>query len=412
VSSIPLYTLNTLFLVGVAALLLGILLGGWMVRRPRIWPGNRSLQLREAELEAYRRGLDYVSEGKTDQAIREFSLVARMNPENTDVYVRLGQLYRAKGEAERALRIHESLTVRPEIPLGVKVKALLELAHDCRMLGYRERALSILERAASLDPTNREIYHAMLGLYQETGDWESAYEVQKKIYKMRGGGNGKILSHLKIEEGKVHLEQGRVKEALRCFKTAIALDKKCVEARLLFGDALERQGKNEKAIQAWEKVREADPSFMFLAFERMEKAYFELGRYNSMGEKYLDHLRRHPGDYCTRMALARLYQKKEMYEEAVREFQEVLNHQPTLVEAYRILHQTYLRDRRWQEASEETTRMLEILSAQEKRFGCSHCGYRSVAVFWKCPQCGRWDSVRLVDHGNAEVREDAGHGGG
>ena len=411
-NDIPLYTLNTLLLVGLAALLLGILVGGWRVRSPKIWSVNRSQPIREAELEAYRRGLDYVSEGKIDQAIREFSLVARLNPENTDIYVRLGQLYRSKGEVERALRIHEGLTVRPEIPLGVKVKALLELANDCQTLGYRERSLSILQRASSLDPSNREVYQSMLGLYQETGDWKTAYEIQKKLYKMRGDGNGKVLSHLKIEEGKVYLGEGKLKEALRSFKTAIALDKKCVEARLLFGDALERQGKNEKAIQAWEDVKEADPSFMFLAFERMEKAYFELGRYDHMGEKYLDHLRRHPGDYRTRLALARLYQKKEMYDEAVREFREVLNRHPTLVEAYRILHQTYLEDRRFREASEEVARMLEVLSAHEKHFGCSQCSYRSLVVFWKCPQCGHWDSVKVLDHDSAEELRDAGHGGG
>ena len=71
-----------------------------------------AVRRRQTVMPAYTEGLTLLLEGEKDAAIEKFKQAVIADTNNIDAYLRLGGLYLEKGEIERAIQIHESLTLR------------------------------------------------------------------------------------------------------------------------------------------------------------------------------------------------------------------------------------------------------------------------------------------------------------
>ena len=100
-------------------LLVGILLGIFIGSR-------RNMKISEVSTDdqsAYIRGLQYIISHEPDKAIAEFTKAVQINSGTVEIYLNLGNLFREKGEVERALRIHQSILVRPSLSPEIKSSA-------------------------------------------------------------------------------------------------------------------------------------------------------------------------------------------------------------------------------------------------------------------------------------------------
>src|SRR5699024_9164435 len=61
----------------------------------------------------YLRGIHYLVNDESDQAIESFVRVLEVNDDTVDMHLALGSLFRRQGEVDRALRVHENLVARP-----------------------------------------------------------------------------------------------------------------------------------------------------------------------------------------------------------------------------------------------------------------------------------------------------------
>ena len=59
--------------------------------------------------------INYIIDDETDNAIKELTKLVKMNPELIAIYLAIGNLFRKRGELNRALIVHKSLLARPHI---------------------------------------------------------------------------------------------------------------------------------------------------------------------------------------------------------------------------------------------------------------------------------------------------------
>lgn len=110
----------------------------------------------------------------TVAAINELSQVVKNNPDAVEIYLALGNLYRARGEIERAVQIRNSLIVRPGLDKEFKARAWYELGRDYKRGGFVDRALRAFEEARSLWGDHPGIVRELARLSAESGDYETA----------------------------------------------------------------------------------------------------------------------------------------------------------------------------------------------------------------------------------------------
>jgi lipopolysaccharide biosynthesis regulator YciM len=118
------------------------------------WAARRSAR-REAENcadpdPAYFRGLNYLLNEQPDKAIDVFIKLLEVDNETVETHLALGNLFRRRGEVDRAIRIHQNLIARSGLNRDQKALALLELGQDYMRAGLFDRAESLFSELVDM----------------------------------------------------------------------------------------------------------------------------------------------------------------------------------------------------------------------------------------------------------------------
>ncbi len=111
---------------------------GWYIAR-REYQQQIAKQL-PAIPQDYFRGLNYLLNEQPDKAIDVFIKMAEVEDETIEVHLALGNLFRQRGEVDRAIRIHQDLINRSTLSGEQQRSVLFELASDYLSAGLLDRA--------------------------------------------------------------------------------------------------------------------------------------------------------------------------------------------------------------------------------------------------------------------------------
>jgi hypothetical protein len=116
-------------------LLLGLPLAfalGWIASRVDLRQWRRD---ERAQPTAYFKGLNYLLNEQPDRAIDAFIEAVQNDPNTTELHFALGNLFRRRGEFERAVRVHQHLLQRADLPAAERDRAQHALAQDYTKAG-------------------------------------------------------------------------------------------------------------------------------------------------------------------------------------------------------------------------------------------------------------------------------------
>jgi len=386
-------------LVAFVALVLGYLLAVLVNRRHRSAGGPDGLTDKErlASNAAFMKGINYILSEKRDQAIEELTRAVTLDTDTVETYVALGHLFRSKGEIDRAIRIRQSIILRPNLDEKIRVQALYDLGLDYHQGGFFDRAIQTFEEVIKSDPKRTAAYLQLIQIYEETRDWEKAFEMEQKVAGLTGSRAGNILAHHQVELAKVFIEKGRPVQAKAAYKKALSLDPGCVDAYLHLGDMQLQEGKPKKAMVTWRKVAGVAPDLSFLVFGRLARAHAEMKDLKPV-EKFLADCAISDRNPLAHLALAHLLAERGDEDRALEELAKALVLDPDLFEARREMGLLLLSLGRTEEALENYHDFLSRFSAPEADFQCGRCGFKSKELMWRCPQCHGWDTMTLHRH--------------
>jgi len=372
--------------------------------------GNRSDSKEPRSTEgdrAFLKGVQYILSNDHDQAIEQFTKAVQVDSETVETYVALGNLYRSKGDIDRAIRIRRNIILRPHISERQRTRALFDLGLDYRKGGFLDRAVQTFAEVLKKDPSNLTALQEVEKIYEELKDWESAYQSRQRISKLVKGDHAHILAHHKTEEGKLWQAKGDVLKARSCFKKAISIHASCVDAYLHLGDTYREKGDFKKAVATWKRVVDISPAFTFLAYRRLESAYSRVRNVKTI-EEFLKECAAKNADAFTHLALARFLFSRQDVDGALVELEQAVELDATFWEARTLMGRILLSRNRTDEALKAYQDLIEHLDVLTLEFQCACCGYRPADLLWQCPQCRRWDTVGRMERVDAEPGSESG----
>src|SRR3954447_12304908 len=145
---------------------------GWIAARVDIYRlGSES----RSWPRGYYKGLNFLLNEQPDQAIDAFIEIVKLDPETVDLHFALGNLFRRRGETERAIRVHQNLLSRPDLPAEQHLQAEFELGQDYLKAGLLDRAEESFNRLLAT-PHAVQAQRALLEIFQREKEWPRAIE--------------------------------------------------------------------------------------------------------------------------------------------------------------------------------------------------------------------------------------------
>jgi lipopolysaccharide biosynthesis regulator YciM len=283
------------------------------------WSVSRSRTRRPRGQPPYIVALNALVDGDEETAVREFKSAVRVDSTNVDAYLRLGDLFRARGEAERALHLHRELAFRERIAKSDRARVQEALCRDYIALGRFDKASEAAREAVKLNDDPGAGMALLLDVSERLGDIEGAFKVKKDILKREGRAKSGAadLADFRAGQGAGLLEKGELKEAERVLRDARRLDGENRRARRLWGLLRERTGDYAEAIEAWEGLLADGPEEGEDLFHDLERVRFLHGSFSDMQSTYHRFLDGNPGHEVATFGLARFLRRKGQLDDAL-----------------------------------------------------------------------------------------------
>jgi lipopolysaccharide biosynthesis regulator YciM len=340
---------------------------------------------------SYFRGLNFLLEEQPDKAIESFVEVVKVDPGTSELHFALGRLFRRQGEVERAIRMHQLLLDRHDIPADKRIQATFELAQDFHRAGLLDRAEELFGKLAGT-PYEHEALGFLLQIYEQEKDWRQAIATTRRMEKLAMQPYPKEIAQYHCELAAEAMLHGRYDEARAHLGDAVAEHKLCVRATLIAGDIAAAQDDIAAAVNAWQRIESQNPPFLALVADRLADGYARLGDPEQGRRVLASYLERYPSldlmNTAYRVTLAA--RGLEAAEQLIRD---ELRRHPTLPGLDKLLEAELLA------APPERRHDIELvkgLIAQHTRrlgmYRCDHCGFRARTYYWRCPGCGKWET--------------------
>lgn len=384
---------QALIAVGIAVLafLLGWLAGG---RRRRIIPrvsASLAPQRRSPSDNALLKGLTHLMADHTDKAIEEFTRAVTLDSETVETYVVLGNLFRQKGEIERAVRIRQTIIARPNLEAPVRLQAIFDLGVDYRKGGLFNRAVEAFNEVLDMNPGHVEACRQMVTLYEEMREWERAFEALKRLDRLTKEDSRSILAHYQTERGKELMAAGQLDRAESFFNQAISVYKGCLDAYLHQGDLELARDRIRKALNVWRKTVLLEPLHAHLVLNRVAAAEDKLGE-RAVGS-FLAEIDPQKSEVSTLLALAAYYHRHQKDDKSLEMLQLVVRKSPSHLGAHRLRGEILLAQGENDQALKAYGELLEQINAEWASYQCQQCGFISHHLTWKCARCLSWDTI-------------------
>jgi lipopolysaccharide biosynthesis regulator YciM len=355
---------------------------GWLASRLDL----RQLKREDRESpKAYFKGLNLLLNEQQDKAIDAFIEAVQHDPDTSELHFALGNLFRRRGEFERAVRVHQHLLGRADLASSERDRAQHALAQDFMKAGLFDRAEQAY-RALQGTAFETEARLALLNLYERSRDWSAAAETAAALERSGTGSFGTRIAHHWCESALEADAKGQAEVAEAALSKARAASPHAPRPLLLMGQRLAKAGRHVEALAAWDDLRLRDlPAFALIAGE-----YADSARAAGQVEVARQHLRaayeQAPGLDFLR-ALARV-DGHDLAAEA--ELLPHLRQQPTLTAAQAVLSRPV---GQWNaEAAQAVGEAIAPAAKPQQRYRCAACGFEAQRYFWQCPGCLSWDS--------------------
>jgi lipopolysaccharide biosynthesis regulator YciM len=388
--------MNLLYLL-VALVPSAFALGWWASRRV----GVRRSGARVSELSSdYFRGLNYLLNEEQDKAIEVFLKLAEYNHDTVETHLALGNLFRRRGEVDRAIRLHQHLVSRPGLSEAMKTVALLELGEDYMRAGLLDRAEALFSDLVAMNAHAPSALRHLIAIYQHERDWHKAIDHARRLEAMTGEDQAPVIAQFYCELADRSRSHGARAEAREYLAQAFASEPDCVRAFMLTGRLEAEDGQHGTAVEAYEAAVHADSAFLPEILPPLLASYAR-SQQMERAEKFLhDMLARYHG-VSPVLALTRLYRQRDGERAAIDFLTAQLRLRPSVRGLMALIDATM--DKVGGEAHENFLILRDLtrkLLEGQAMYRCSRCGFGAKAHHWQCPSCKSWSTIRPI-HGVA-----------
>ncbi|MBE5214166.1 lipopolysaccharide assembly protein LapB [Pectobacterium quasiaquaticum] len=364
--------------------------------------GRRSAQ-QDKEQESNRLSRDYVTgvnfllSNQQDKAVELFLDMLKDDSNTFEAHLTLGNLFRSRGEVDRAIRIHQSLTESASLTFEQRLLAVQQLGRDYMAAGLYDRAEESFNQLVDEEEFRRSALQQLLQIYQATSDWPTAIDVAEKLVKMGKDQLRVDIAHFYCELALLAMGSDDLDKALTLLKKGATADSQCARASIMMGRIYMAQQDYSRAVEALRQVLDQDKELVSETLPMLQECYQHLDKPLDWAN-FLKRCVEENTGATAELMLADILEREEGAEVAQAYINRQLQRHPTMRVFHRLMdfHLHEAEDGRTKENLQGLRDMVGEQIRTKPRYSCRKCGFTSQSLYWQCPSCRTWASVKPI----------------
>lgn len=345
----------------------------------------------------YVAGVNFLLSNQQDKAVDLFLDMLKEDSSTVEAHLTLGNLFRSRGEVDRAIRIHQSLMESASLTFEQRLLAIQQLGRDYMAAGFYDRAEEMFNQLVKEEDFQLSALQQLLVIYQATSDWQSAIDVAEKLVKQGKENKRQEIAHFYCELALQAMASDDLDKASGLLKKAASADKLCARVSIMQGRILLAQGEYGKAADALERVLEQDKELVSESLPMLQECYQHLDNRLAWAE-FLKRCVDENTGATAELMLAEILQQEEGREVAQLYINRQLQRHPTM-RVFHHLMDYHLADAEEGRAKESLVLLRDMVGEQirtKPRYRCHKCGFTAHSLYWHCPSCRAWATVKPI----------------
>ena len=325
--------------------------------------GRRSAQQTKQD-EANRLSRDYVAgvnfllSNQQDKAVDLFLDMLKEDTGTVEAHLTLGNLFRSRGEVDRAIRIHQTLMESASLTYEQRLLAVQQLGRDYMAAGLYDRAEDMFSQL--VDETDFRIgaLQQLLQIYQATSDWQKAIDTAERLVKLGKDKQRVEIAHFYCELALQQMGSDDMDKAMALLKKGAAADRNSARISIMMGRVFMANGDYAKAVESVEENTGATAELMLS-----------------------DVVEEHEGSDTAQVYITRQLQRHP----TMRVFHKLMDY--------------HLNDAEEGRAKESLMVLRDMVGEQVRskpRYRCQKCGFTAYSLYWHCPSCRAWSTIKPI----------------
>ena len=315
----------------------------------------------------YTDALNAMVRGDKRTALKHLRDVVKQDTNHIDAYLQMGDILREEGNALAAIKIHQSLTVRPNLKNDVKIHIHRSLALDYNQISQLAKARREVELLLKLDKKNLWANEFLLALFEKQQDWDKATQISKIIQKVKQLQDPTQIARFLVLKGMDKHEKGKVDEAIKTFDIAAKTDPNYEKTYLCLGDIYLVKRDLVKAIDNWEKYALLNPENGKMIYSKIEAALFDLGRFSEVEKFYERIVDKDPSNLSALTKLANVLEEKGEHNSALSLVEDALSKNQTSIHAHLMKLKLSLQVSKPNELSNHIDKIIQLLTSNNEK---------------------------------------------
>lgn len=362
---------------------------GWYLARQR--PGSRATRPAHTALA----GISTLANDDPDQAVAALLGAEELTEEAVELHLTLGNLFRRRGQVDRALRVHEALLSRSNLTTQQRHRTEFELAEDYLKAGVLDRAEQIYSSLADRGHKLLPCLEAVVSIHESSHDWPRAIETSRRLEAASGVSRRAVTAQYQCELAEEARRAKNPEEAANRARRALGTDPGCARASLLIARLAQDRQDWSEATTSYARTAEQEPRLLAEIVRPLWICCRDWGRPEYFVH-WLEDLPEEQRVGVTEVVRAELLRETGM--DPTQYLLDAFEARPT----WSVLEQVAgLGAADQPELSNRVTAALRgavrTLSGSRTKYQCQSCGMKPAQLFWHCPSCKQWGTVYPLD---------------
>ena len=342
----------------------------------------------------YLKGLNFLLNDQTDQAVEHFLKMVRVDSTTIETHFALGNLFRKRGEVNRAIRIHQNIIARPDISNQQRDQAFHSLAKDYLHAGLLDRAEILFTRLSVDSDYRQEALFNLIKIYEQEKEWQKAIEVSQKLSKL----GDKIscehqISHYICELAEEAISAENYKEASLLISEIKVNNETTLRTDLIKANIAFVEGDLRNAAEIYYKILNKNSYLITESLPLLFDIYIKQDELNELDSRLLSILESYPNvrNDIAYTAILNDIRGSVVIDQCIEKY---IQDDSTLSEFISVNDIFRFEPSIRVEATAKIRHGLRVLGTTNPRYQCNECGFSSQKLLWLCPSCKDWETQR------------------